>query len=67
MRAEMPVMQEGAIRATRDMIKLTETREITPYVSLHPEEVRTPAVQRTVRSINTAQALRNYGLRVARL
>jgi hypothetical protein len=34
---EMPDMQEGAIRAAGSHdIKLTERREITPYVWVHP-------------------------------
>ena len=36
---EMPDMQEGAIRAAGPHdIKLTEAREITPYVWVHPDE-----------------------------
>jgi len=33
----MPVLQEGA---ARHMIKLTETRQITPYLWVHPDEER---------------------------
>lgn len=33
-------MPEGALRAAVHMIKLTETREITPYKWVHPDEER---------------------------
>jgi hypothetical protein len=36
----MPIVQETPLRAARDMIKLTETREITPYLWVHPDEER---------------------------
>jgi hypothetical protein len=36
--AEMPVMQERSICAPVHMIKLTQEREITPYVWVHPED-----------------------------
>jgi hypothetical protein len=37
----MPVMHEGAICATSaNMIKLTQERQITPYVWVHPDEER---------------------------
>lgn len=36
-----PSLQERSIRARRlNMIKLTETREITPYLRLHPDDER---------------------------
>jgi hypothetical protein len=36
-----PSLQERSIRARRlDMIKLTETREITPYLRVHPDDER---------------------------
>ena len=36
-----PSLQERSIGARRlDMIKLTETREITPYLWVHPDEER---------------------------
>ena len=37
---EMPVMQKAVTRHRVHMIKLTETREITPYVWVHPDEDR---------------------------
>jgi hypothetical protein len=33
-------LQLGAVAARAHMIKLTETREITPYVWAHPDEER---------------------------
>jgi hypothetical protein len=36
----MPVLQERPLRAARHMIKLTETRQITPYLWVHPDEER---------------------------
>jgi hypothetical protein len=37
---EMPVMSEGPHAPPVRMIKLTETREITPYKWVHPDEDR---------------------------
>jgi len=37
---EVSVVQEGALRAAVHMIKLTGTREITPYLWVHPDEER---------------------------
>jgi hypothetical protein len=34
---EMPVMPGGPLRAACALIKLTETREITPYQWVHPD------------------------------
>jgi hypothetical protein len=36
----MPVVQKSAKSPPVHMIKLTETREITPYVWVHPDEER---------------------------
>jgi hypothetical protein len=36
----MPVMLEGPLGAAVHMIKLTETREIPPYVWVYPDEER---------------------------
>jgi hypothetical protein len=33
----MPVVQERSLRAPVHMIKLTQTREITPYLWVHPD------------------------------
>jgi hypothetical protein len=43
----MPVVQEGRIRAAVHMIKLTQEREITPYVWVHPDELRRAAYMTT--------------------
>ncbi len=36
----MPVMPKGRYAPPVHMIKLTETREITPYIWVHPDEER---------------------------
>jgi hypothetical protein len=36
----MPVMQEGRYAPPVHMIKLTQEREITPYVWVHPDDDR---------------------------
>jgi putative SOS response-associated peptidase YedK len=36
----MPILQEGRYAPPVRMIKLTETREITPYKWVHPDEER---------------------------
>jgi hypothetical protein len=38
--AKMPVLSKGPPRTAVRMIKLTETREITPYKWVHPDEKR---------------------------
>ena len=38
--AKMPIMPEGRYAPPVHMIKLTETREITPYRWVHPDEER---------------------------
>jgi hypothetical protein len=35
----MPIMLQGPLRAAGDIIR-TETREITPYLWVHPDEER---------------------------
>jgi hypothetical protein len=36
----MPVMADAALLAPARMIKLTQQRELTPYVWVHPNEER---------------------------
>jgi hypothetical protein len=36
----LSIMSEGLLRAAGHIIKLTETREITPYKGVHPDEER---------------------------
>ena len=36
--AQMSIMPQGSLRAAGAHVKLTETREITPYKWVHPDE-----------------------------
>jgi hypothetical protein len=36
----MPLMRNAALKAAVYMVKLTQEREITPYVWVHPDEER---------------------------
>jgi hypothetical protein len=38
--AAIPAGKAAPLRAAGAMIKLTETREITPYLRVHPDEKR---------------------------
>lgn len=46
----MSVMSEGPNALPVQMIKLTETPEITPYKGVHPDEERTGAGRESPRS-----------------